>query len=383
MALNGAPPALDPDRFEGEVDGRRTCLITLRNRRGMVLNFTNLGAKVMQILVPDRHGDLDDVALGYDCLQAVIQGHASMGAFIGRYANRIAHARFVMDGVEHRLQPNSNGHSLHGGPRGSRHRVFDVSRHDDRTAVLRLRYETAVDGFPGNVESRVIYRLTEANEFVIQYEAECDASTVVSMTSHVFFNLAGHCRISEASLARHRLLINADLFTPCNADHVPTGELRSVAGTPMDFRRMRTIGERIDEVTRDVAPGVGYDHNWVLRKPAGQLGLAARVHEPASGRTLEVLSTEPGLVFYSGNNLNASDVAGKQGLLYARRSGLCLEPGRYPDSPNQPGFPSAVLRPGEQFVGTIVYRFGAEVQGRSGEPSRATRQPAVPGEDRD
>jgi aldose 1-epimerase len=343
-------PLLRPENFEGRVGDQATRLFTLKNSRGMSVSFTNLGGKILQIVVPDRQGKMDDVALGYDSIQGVIDGQPSMGAFVGRFANRIANGRFKLDGVEYSLEPNSNGHSLHGGPMGSRHRVFNTVQRDAATADLTMYYESKVDGFPGNLMSRVVYQVSEQNELLIQYDAVTDAPTVVNMTCHVFFNLAGHGNVSAESLARHELMIDAESFTPVGKNQIPTGEVRPVAGTPMDFRSMRPIGK----------PEAGYDHNWVISKPLGQLGLAARLREPVSGRTMEVLSTEPGLQFYGGDNLEgrAPRDLGKGGHLYERRSALCLEPAHYPDSPNQPNFPSTVLRPGEWFSGTTIYRFG-------------------------
>ena len=359
--MSSTYPRLQPRHFEGEVAGRPTHLFTLRNTRGMCVSFTNLGGKILQIVVPDRHGQMDDVALGYDSLQGVIEGKPSIGAFIGRFANRIANARFELDGTLHRLTPNNGPHSLHGGPNGSRHRVFDVVQRDAATADLTLYYEAAVDGFPGNLMSRVIYRVSEDNALLIHYDAVTDAPTVVNMTSHVFFNLAGHARTDARSLARHELAINAASYTPWGPGQVPTGTIEPVAGTPFDFRVARAVGERVDEAERDHEPHVGYDHNWVIDKPAGQMGLHARLREPESGRTMEVFSTEPGLVFFGGNNLaGAPSEVGKGGHVYEKRSALCLEPGHFPDSPNQPNFPGTVLRPGQWFTGTIVYRFGVE-----------------------
>jgi len=325
------------------------------------VSFCNLGGKILQIVVPDRQGRMDDVALGYDSLAGVTQGQASMGAFIGRYANRIANGRFTLGGKDHTLEANSNGHSLHGGPNGSRYRVFDVVQRDDATAHLTLHYRSVDDGFPGNVMSRVIYRVTDHNELLIHYDATTDSPTVVNMTSHVFFNLAGHKDANAQSLARHQLRINASTYTPVSANQIPTGAIAPVEGTPFDFSMPRVIGERVEEAEQDFEPHVGYDHNWVIDKPLGQMGLHAQLWEPRSGRTLEVYSTEPGLVFFGGNTFDGSaprDV-GKGGHVYQKRCALCLEPGHFPDSPNQPNFPGTVLRPGEWFSGTIVYRFTA------------------------
>jgi aldose 1-epimerase len=360
MSSPPAYPQLHAQDFEGEVGGKPTRLFTLRNGAGMSVSFCNFGGKILQIVVPDRHGAMDDVALGYDSFQGLVQGQSSMGAFIGRFAKRIANGRFTLDGQEHTLEANGNGHCAHGGPKGSRHRVFDVALRDDATADLMLHYRCDEDGFPGNLMSRVVYRVTDANELLIHYDAVTDSPTVVNMTSHVYFNLAGHADTNAQSLARHQLMINASRYTPVRDDQIPTGEIAQVQGTPFNFLQPHTVGERVEWAQRDHAPHTGYDHNWVIDKPPGRMGLHAQLYEPVSGRTLEVHSTEPGLVFFSGNNLQGAtprDV-GKGGHIYQKRSGLCLEPGHFPDSPNHPDFPSTVLRPGEWFTGTIVYRFG-------------------------
>ena len=352
--------ALDPKRFEGQADGQATRLFTLQNSRGMRVSFTNYGAKIQQIIVPDRSGELDDVVLGYDSIAAVLAGQPSMGAFVGRYANRICGSRFTLGGVEHRLEANYHAHCLHGGPHGSRFRVFEVAQVDSATAELTIDYLSSIDSFPGNVKSRVSYQVTDQNELRITYEASTDSPTVVSMTTHPFFNLAGHDNISTESLAGHELMINAASFTPFGAEQAISGEIRTVQGTPLDFRKPRAIGERVDEAARDFEPHQGYDHNFVIDKPAGVLGLAARVREPRSGRTLEVHSTEPGLFFFGGHILTGQppkDV-GKGGKPYPFRSSLCLEPSHFPDSPNHPNFPSTVLRPGERYAGTTIFRFG-------------------------
>lgn len=355
-------PVLDPQRFEGHVDGHATRLFTLRNSRGMQVSFTNYGAKIQQIVVPDRDGVMDDVVLGYDSIDAVQAGQPSVGALVGRYANRICGSRFTLDGVAYQLESNYHGHCLHGGPRGSRFRVFEVEQTDAATAQLRIDYLQAIDSFPGNVRTRASYQVTENNELRITYDATTDSPTVVSMTTHPFFNLAGHAAISTESLARHELMINASSFTPFGPEQSISGEIRSVAGTALDFRQACAIGDRVDEAARAFEPHQGYDHNYVLDKPAGELGLAARVREPRSGRTMEVLSTEPGLFFFGGHILTGlppKDV-GKGGKPYPYRSSLCLEPSHFPDSPNHPNFPSTVLRPGEHYTGTTIYRFGVD-----------------------
>lgn len=351
--------ALQARNFAGSAEGKPTRLITLQNSRGMNVRFTTLGAKILQIVVPDRDGEMDDVALGYETLDQVMQGQSSMGAVVGRYANRIARGSFELDGVRYDIKPNSNGHLLHGGEHGSRFRVFDVLQESSSCVRLALHYTPEIDGFPGKLMSRVIYTVTEDNELRIEYDAACDSPTVVNMTSHIYFNLAGERRINAATLLDHRLTLNASHYTPVDAEQIPTGEIRSVAGTPLDFRQPRRIGERIEQAAAGFEPHTGYDHNWVLDKPAGQLGLAATLSDPLSGRIMEVLTTEPAIVFFSANNLAGAvprDI-GKGGVAYRARSALCLEPGHFPDSPNHANFPSTVLRPGQWFSGQISYRF--------------------------
>jgi aldose 1-epimerase len=350
---------LQPENFITEIGGKQTRLITLQNSRGMTVRFTTLGAKIQQIVVPDRDGKMDDVALGYENIAQVITGQASMGAFVGRYANRIAKGRFTLDGRQYSIEPNNSGQLLHGGKHGSRTRVFDVLQEDAASAHLALHYTPEIDGFPGKLMSRVIYTVTEDNELRIEYDAACDSPTVVNMTSHIYFNLAGERHINAETLLNHRLSLNAGAYTPVGPDQVPTGEIRSVAGTPLDFRQPHSVGERIAQATADFEPHTGYDHNWVLDKPPAQLGLAATLSDPFSGRVMEVHTTEPAIVFFSGNNLageSPRDI-GKGGIAYRTRSALCLEPGHFPDSPNHANFPSTVLRPGEWFSGQIAYRF--------------------------
>ena len=360
MASNRAPPpTLSAADFDGTVDGRPIRLHTLDNGRGLTVRFVDLGAKVQQILAPDRDGLIGDVALGYASLEGVLAGEPGMGAFIGRYANRIGGGRLPIGDRIHRLPVNNAGNTLHGGPRGSSGRVFDVRRIDAATAELRLRYTPQEDGFPGTVESRVVYRVTPDNAFVIEYEATTDATTVASMTSHVYFNLAGHDRADASTAGAHTLMLPARFFTPVDPTQLPTGEIRAVAGTAMDFTRPQRIDARQDDDDEQLRHGKGYDHNWVIDKPPGVFGLVARLADPLSGRVLEVSSTEPGLVFYAGNQLDGRvprDV-GKDGVVYRARAGVCLEPAGFPDAPNRPHFPSTLLRPGERYAGTTVFSF--------------------------
>jgi aldose 1-epimerase len=348
-------------QFRGQVDGKPVDLYTIRNRRGMAVSITNLGAKILQVLVPDRRGRLGDVALGYDSLDQVQAGQASMGAFIGRYANRIAGARFSLDGKAYRLAANSGPNSLHGGAKGSRFVVFDAKQFGASAVQMSYTFRDGEEGFPGTVPLRVLYRFTEDGALDIEYDAvSVDRPTVVNFTSHVFWNLAGH---DAGDVMGHVLQVNANRFLPVDAALIPTGELRRVKGTPLDFTRPRTLGARIEAEEDQLRLGNGYDHHYVLdRKTAGGLELAARIAESTSGRVMEVWTTEPGLQLYSGNHLEGKrprDI-GKGGAVYGRRSAFCLEPSHFPDSVNQPAFPSTRLAAGEWYRGRIVYRFRAK-----------------------
>ena len=355
-----APQPLLRERWQGRVDGRPVDLFTLSNAAGMTVRATNWGAKIMQILVPDRQGRFGDVALGYDSLSDAQAGQSSMGAFIGRYANRIAGGRFDLDGRSYQLSCNEGANHLHGGTRGSRYLVFAAEQPDAATLRLRCRYAEGQDGYPGNLESQVEYHVSPANELVISYSAETDRATVVNFTSHVFFNLHGG---DAGDILDHILTIDADAFTPVTPAMLPTGEIRPVRGTPFDFTEPTAIGARIDESDTQLVQADGYDVNYVLNRRGGNgLARAARVVEPQSGRVMEVFTTEPGLQFFSGNKLTGAVPRdrGKNGRIYGRRHGFCLEPQHFPDSPNHPQFPSTVLRPGERYTGRIVYRFSVD-----------------------
>ena len=352
---------LQRERFQSTVDGCATDLFTIANTRGMVVRFTNHGGKILQIIVADRNGVMDDVALGYDSIASVLTGQSSMGAFIGRYAGRVGGGRFTLNGKAHQLTINSGVNSLHGGVKGSRFRVFDVKQIDAATCELTLDYPDGDQGYTGHVKSHVIYQVTEDNALDIRYEATTDAPTIVNFTSHGFFNLAGHSVASETTTGEHILTIPADTFTPSDDKLITTGELKSVTGTALDFRQPARIGARINDPYLMHPSTRGYDFNWVVNKPLGEYGLAATLYAPATGREMQVLSSEPGLVFFSGNNFTgeAPRDIGKSGKVYHCRAGLCLEPGKFPDTPNQPDFPSAVLNPGETYHGRITYQFSA------------------------
>jgi len=348
---------LDREKYQKEIDGKKVDLYTLRNRAGMVVKITNWGAKVQQILVPDRDGVLGDVALGYDTIDDLQAGLPSLGAFIGRYANRIGQARFTLNGQEYQLAPNDGPNSIHGGRKGSRFVVFEARQIDDATVQMSYVFKDGEENYPGTVPLRVIYSVTKANEFVVAYDATAvDKATVVNFTTHTYFNLAGQ---GKGDVLGHVLTVNADRFTPIDNTLIPTGEIRPVKGTPLDFTAPERLGARIDQDDEQLKLGGGYDHNYVLNKRGNELSFAARVHEPTSGRVMEVWSTEPGMQLYSGNFLQGKvprDV-GKGGAVYTFRSGLCLEPQHFPDSPNKPSFPSTVLNPGERYNGKTIYRF--------------------------
>jgi aldose 1-epimerase len=359
-AMAAGDPELKRENFQKEVDGKKVDLYTLKNKKGMVVKITNWGAKVIQVLVPDRKGYLGDVALGYDTLEQLQAGQGSMGAFVGRYANRIGGAKFTLNGQEYKLAANNGPNSLHGGQKGSRFQVFDATQIDDATVEMRYVFKDGEEGYPGTLPLRVRYSVTERNEFVVEYDAvAADKTTVANFTTHTFWNLAGH---NKGDVLGHVLQVNGDMFLPIDKTLIPTGELRPVKGTVMDFTRPETFGKRIGAEDEQLKLGLGYDHHYVLnRKREGELSFAARIAEPKSGRVMEVWSTEPGMQVYSGNFLEGKQPrdVGKGGAVYAFRTGFCLEPSKFPDGPNKPNFPSTVLSPGEWYSGKTVYRFSA------------------------
>lgn len=335
-------------------DGREVRIFTLTNKAGVEARIINYGGIVVSLKVPDRHGVMGDVVLGFDALDGYLGGHPYFGCLIGRYGNRIAGARFSLNGVTHQLAANDGPNSLHGGIRGFDKVLWAAS--GKMTAggpALGLNYVSpdGEEGFPGRLSVTAVYTLTDDNALALDYTAVTDRDTVVNLTHHSYFNLAG-----RGDILGHEVMLEADAFTPVNAALIPTGELRPVQGTPMDFRTPTPVGARIDGDDPQLKCGGGYDHNWVLRKPAGKLSRAATVYDPVSGRTMEVLTTAPATQFYTGNFLNGT-VVGKGGWAYQRRQGLCLEPQHFPDSPNQPRFPSTVLKPGQTYTHTLIYRF--------------------------
>jgi aldose 1-epimerase len=330
-------------------------LVTLINNNRMEVVISTLGGVVQKLTAPDRNGEYEDIVLGFDSADEYTKAHPYFGAIVGRYANRIAAGRFSLDGAEYELACNDGNNHLHGGIRGFDKVQWRESLVSDRSVTLKYLSADGEEGFPGNLGVTVSYALTDADELRIDYCATTDKPTPVNLTSHCYFNLAGpEC----ASILEHQAQICANQFTPVNESLIPTGIIESVQGTAMDFREAIAIGERIDESAEQLLVADGYDHNWVLDKEPDVLALAATVFEPVSGRLLEVETTEPGIQFYTGNGLDG--IRGKQGRVYARHTGFCLETQHYPDSPNQPDFPSTILRPGEVYSSTTVYRFSGK-----------------------
>jgi len=338
-------------------DGTPVEIFTLRNAGGAEARITNYGGIVVSLKVPDRSGKLGDVVLGYDNLKDYIKANPYFGALIGRYGNRIAKGRFELDGKRYQLATNNAPNALHGGLKGFDKVVWlakPLSTKNGPSLELTHVSRDGVEGYPGKLTVKAVYTLTDSNELRIDFTATTDKPTIINLTHHSYFNLAG-----VGDILGHEVMIKADKFTPVDKTLIPTGELRPVAGTPLDFRKQTAIGARIKNDDQQLKFGLGYDHNWVVREKPGRLALMAKVTDPASGRTLEVLSTEPGLQFYSGNFLDGTNV-GKGGKVYRYRNGFCLEPQHFPDSPNKPQFPPVVLRPGQTYKNTIIYKFGVK-----------------------
>ena len=351
-------PTIVREHFGVTPDGRTVDAFTLTNARGAEVRFMTYGGVILSVLVPDRDGVLDDVTLGYDTLDGYLADTRFFGALVGRYANRIAGARFALDGREYRLATNDGPNHLHGGPRGFHTAVWSAepfAGDGGVGATLRHTSPDGDEGYPGRLEARVTYTLTDEDDLEIDYHATADAPTHVNLTQHAYFNLAGH---DAGDVHGHELAIAASRFTPVDPTLIPTGELRDVRGTPFDFTAPAPIGARIDADDEQLRRGQGYDHNWVIDREPGSdsLLLAARLRAPGSGRVMEVWTTEPGVQFYAGNVLPGGPL-GKGGVDYVRRGGLALETQHFPDSPNRPAFPSTVLRPGDVYRSRTVYRF--------------------------
>ncbi|NNL54783.1 MAG: galactose mutarotase [Woeseia sp.] len=336
-------------------DGRQVQRLILENASGMRVAVINYGAIVQEVLVPDRDGGFADVVLGFDDIEGYLGPHPYFGALVGRYANRIARGKFSIGGSDYTLATNNGPNAIHGGIKGFDKAFWEIVPEASSDCVV-LRYVSAdgEEGFPGELTVTVTYTLTDDNQLRIDYEAVSTRPTPVNFTNHSYFNLAG---AGNGDVLDHVVTINADHFTPVDETLIPTGELRSVAGTPFDFRQATAIGERIDDADTQLDYGLGYDHNWVLNRESESPTLAASVCEPTSGRVMQVYTTEPGLQFYTANNLDGSDV-GKGGSAYHRRYAFCMETQHFPDSPNRPEFPSTILSPGETCRTTTIYQFG-------------------------
>jgi len=361
------PPGIERSRFGTLPDGREVDCYRITNGNGIEMRVINYGGIIVSLKTPDRDGHLEDIVLGFDSLDdylspAYQQANPYFGALIGRYGNRIANGRFTLNGKTYRLPTNDGPNSLHGGNRGFNQRLWRAepfSSANGKGLVLTYTSADGEEGYPGELATRVSYTLTDDDALVIDYRARTTQATPVNLTQHSYFNLQGE---GSGSILDHVLSINASAYTPVDETLIPTGEIADVTATPFDFREPTAIGARLGQTDTQLAYAKGYDHNFVLaHNPGEPTGLmpAARVVEPHSGRVLEVATTEPGMQFYSGNSLNG-DLRGKSGRFYTRRSGFALETQHFPDSPNQPNFPSTILKPGDSYQSQTVYRFSTQ-----------------------
>lgn len=339
--------------FQQSLPEGNTRLFRLKNKNGLEMEVTNFGARVISLYVPDKNGVFDDIVLGHDEVKTYIdEPHTFFGAPVGRYANRIADAQFSLGGETFQLEVNNDPNNIHGGSDGLHNVVWAVEEEDMQHILFSYRLKDGQGGFPGNLDVQMTYSLTDENEFKIDYIAKTDKPTVVNLSHHSYFNLNG---AGKGVITNHTLYINADRYTPVDEKLIPTGEILPVKGTPLDFTKAYVIGDRIDEGFEQLQIAGGYDHNWVLNNDEGEgTTLAAEVWAP-NGRKIQVYTSQPGVQFYAGNFLN--NVKGKADQLYPKRGGFCLETQHFPDSPNQPGFPSVVLQPGERYMETSVYKF--------------------------
>lgn len=363
MAACGTAPEspyalLDAAAFEGEADGAPIGLYTLTNGGDLDVQVTNYGARVVTILTPDREGVKADVAVGCESIDRYLNEADARfsGPVVGRFANRIAGGRFTLDGVEYLLPQNDNGQSLHGGVKGLDSRVWTVDSLSANSIAMHYVSPDGEEGYPGELTVRVVYTVTDDNALRIDYAATTDRATVVNLSNHSLFNLAGE---GSGTVLGHELWIDADATTPVDAVLIPSGEIAPVEGTPFDFRTPTAIGARIGADDEQLGNGHGYDHNWVLRNFSGEVRPVASLYDPASGRVMEILTDQPGLQFYSGNFFNDAS-CGKFGRKIGYRGAVALETQNFPDAPNHPGFPSSLLRPGETYTQTCIYRFGVK-----------------------
>lgn len=336
--------------------GEEIDLYTLRNAAGLEATITNFGGRLVTLKVPDRNGKFEDIVLGFDTFDLYAAKNPFFGALAGRYANRIANGEFKLDGQTYTLLKNNGPNTLHGGAIGFDKKAWHgelITANDGPALQITYLSKDGEEGFPGNLRSAVTYSLTDDNALHIDYAATTDKDTVLNLTNHSYFNLAGH---GHGKILDHQLVLNADQFTPVNANLIPTGELRPVDGTPFDFRRATAIGARIDSKDQQMQYGEGYDHNFVIKRSSKDAVLAARVSDGESGRVMEVHTTQPGVQFYSANHL-VGEIKGKGGAIYSARCAYCFETQHFPDSPNHPEFPTTELKPGEQFKESTIFRF--------------------------
>lgn len=344
---------LKRSNFQTEVNGEKTDLFVLKNKNKMEVCVTNFGGRIVSVMVPDKDGNMKDVVLGFDSIQDYIKYPSDFGASIGRYANRINQGRFTLDGVEYQLPQNNYGHCLHGGPKGFQYRVYKGVQKSDQELQLTYLAKDGEEGFPGNLQCTVTMKLTDDNAIDIQYEAETDKPTIVNMTNHSYFNLDGDPTTDNSA---YLLTLNADNYTPVDSTFMTTGEIATVEGTPMDFRKPTAIGANINQEFEQLKNGNGIDHNWVLNTQGDVTKVCATLESPKTGIVLDVYTNEPGIQVYCGNFLDGT-LTGKKGIVYNFRAAVCLETDKYPDTPNKPEWPSAVLRPGEKYQSQCIYKF--------------------------
>jgi aldose 1-epimerase len=324
----------------------------LENKNGMLVNLISYGAKIVSVYVPDRNGNFADVVLGFKTLDEYQKNSGSHGAVVGPFANRIANAQFVIDGVTYQLPVNNGKNCIHSGPQSWYRKVWDAEQKDN-SVIFTLQSADGEFGFPGNKTAKVTYTLTNENELKINYEITTDKDCHINVTNHAYFNLRGE---GNGDVLNHEMVINAEKATPVDSFMIPTGEIADIRGTELDFTTPHKIGERIDLPNQQLQIAAGYDFNYIINKNTGEMAFAASAFEPESGRFMEVFTTEPGVQFYSGNNLKGTD-PGKSGKLYEKRSGFCLETQHFPDSPNKPQFPSTLLKAGDVYTSATVYKF--------------------------
>lgn len=341
--------------FVSEVEGKPTALYVLKNKNGAEACITNYGGRLVSVMVPDKNGKMTDVVLGYDNIGQYVQSDGNYGALIGRYGNRINQGKFTLDDIEYTLPQNNGAHCLHGGPQGYHARMWDAKQLNDQALELTYLSKDGEAGFPGNLDIKVTYTLTDDNAVGIKYEATTDKKTVVNLTNHSYFNLSG---VLGSDVLDQLVMINADNYTPVDSTLIPVG-ISPVDGTPLDLRTPVAIGKQINDPFQQLQFGRGYDLNWVLNTNGDKNVLAAKAYSPTSGIALEVYTNEPGIQFYTGNFMDGKDT-GKHGVLYPHRGALCLETQHYPDSPNHPDFPSVVLNPGEKYLSECIYKFTVE-----------------------